>query len=356
MRINTASLLCLAAFAAPMAAQQVLGILRGGDLMTIPLDGGRQRDLGACGLTECTAMTLLNGSLVIAGAANGQPRLITMNQVTGEVLHSTFTSERFSALFEHPHTGELFGVVDRTDDDGIALVSAVTGQVAVPRSTGFGAITAVGRRFGELYAWDRVAGLLELDPDTGVAIDRLPDIGSLGAEIAFLFSDIHGQLFGGRNFMFAVSLQGFPERRFGLGADYRGAVPYAGSLLGFGQPCGGAGQLAVLGDAIPDTTLEFTTRVGARLAPGVLYLGASRDSFAGVPLPISLDGLLGQRGCQLLVSPDVPVPMPSDLAGDASLRLRLRAPGFAVTLHAQHFALVGDRVAVSSGVSAVIAR
>lgn len=88
---------------------------------------------------------------------------------------------------------------------------------------------------------------------------------------------------------------------------------------GGGQP----GAVPALGaDGTPLVGSSFTLRLAraAASAPCSLIVGASRQSWGAIPLPLALDGA-GAPGCALLVSADVFLPWAADASGAASLAI-----------------------------------
>ena len=111
----------------------------------------------------------------------------------------------------------------------------------------------------------------------------------------------------------------------------------AGGLRPFGTGCPAAApSLTTAGGALPwlgDTLrFEFRAAVGTARRP-LLWLGASRTVWRGSPLPLDL-GAYGLPGCDLLVAPDVGLPMTPIPTGIADVAVTVpRDP-----------ALIGSRV------------
>jgi hypothetical protein len=140
--------------------------------------------------------------------------------------------------------GTLFLIQDPTGfggtDDLYRLTSLdLTGQVATAElvgPTGFTAVQALTTSpLGALYAWDVNAGLLTVDPATGVATDVNPSQGGTGDIQAISFGP-DGRLFGARNSLFEIDPATGAFTELGLivsgdGANVRGlaAVPEPGT-------------------------------------------------------------------------------------------------------------------------------
>jgi hypothetical protein len=79
---------------------------------------------------------------------------------------------------------------------------------------------------------------------------------------------------------------------------------------------------------------------GRKSSGAAMLLGFSKTSWAGIPLPFDL-GLLGAKGCDLLVSWDILVPTVTDASGDAAVRLPLPAGKdmLGATFHSQFLVL-----------------
>lgn len=91
----------------------------------------------------------------------------------------------------------------------------------------------------------------------------------------------------------------------------------------FGSGCGARPALfSGYGVPQPGARVELTLAGAAPAAPHALFVGGSRTSWLGVPLPWTLPAELGfAHGCQLRVAPDVAIPFAVDAAGQGSLEL-----------------------------------
>ncbi len=100
------------------------------------------------------------------------------------------------------------------------------------------------------------------------------------------------------------------QRNYSDKALFQALIP--SQYKAFGKACPGSSGLPSLrGDA------SSLPKIGGRMrillsnipdkAPGLFYLGLSKTKYGGFPLPINL-GPLGMKGCNLLVSIDLPLP------------------------------------------------
>ncbi|GEM_PF-4601542 len=138
--------------------------------------------------------------------------------------------------------------------------------------------------------------------------------------------------------------------RYSDAAFFRALFP--SGYVPFGAACkGSAGTPSLAGNPLvpprPGSFLEILCRGVPAKASGLFYLGVSRTSFAGAPLPLALDAL-GMKGCALRVSIDLSFPF---LATLGSARLRLPLPPWTSLLGRSLFfqALVADPKANSLG-------
>lgn len=129
---------------------------------------------------------------------------------------------------------------------------------------------------------------------------------------------------------------------------------------GFGRPygagCNGASgqvQLTANGVFSIGQTVMLTSTNHAPSAPGVVLIGFSNTTFAGVPLPLLVDPLLGTVGCSLLTSAEITLGATTSAQAPASLVFPLTIPGptFGASFYTQHVCLepVPGGVSFSNG-------
>ena len=206
---------------------------------------------------------------------------------------------------------------------------------------------------GTLFAWDRLAGLLVINPVTGAIVRSFPGAVPSAHGCTFLVSNSDGRL-----------LCGFPEGPLfhlgevdpatgrvtdlgSIGTFYlHGCLPIGRRWWGaFGAPCNDVAGLPTLrlgGYAFlePGALVTATSDNHATGTIGTMIFGASNTVYGGQPLPLLLDPLLGTAGCSLYVSADVsllgstPAFVPALLA--FTFPIPAVAPGF--TFYAQHAA------------------
>lgn len=117
-----------------------------------------------------------------------------------------------------------------------------------------------------------------------------------------------------------------------------------GFAIPFGTACAGAfgpALLAVTGPYVVGASLLLRSSNHAPNSPGVLVLGLSDATWLGLPLPLSLDGLLGTSGCWLHVSGDATLAGLSTASAPSTLDFTLVLPAaFAgIRFYAQHVGL-----------------
>ncbi|MBL8898829.1 MAG: hypothetical protein JNM84_14415 [Planctomycetes bacterium] len=207
----------------------------------------------------------------------------------------------------------LYGI---TLSSGSRLVSidVSTGTITTIGPTTFSSIQGLAMHGGVLYGWDLSRGLVTIDPATGAGTDPFPTVGG-PTGLQYLCSHPDGRLLAGggstTNSLYSVDLTNGVATLIGVtsgASDLRGLEAVTGSSTSYGQACNGTFGLATL-------TVTGTLRAGGQListsvnhaagAPGILAVGLSASNWLGLPLPFSLDPLLGTNGCSLLQSLDV---------------------------------------------------
>ena len=305
---------------APVTAQELIAVDFQGQAFGVGLPAGTGRPIGPTGVSSCNAMALHDGQLYASSQVGlfGLRQLVRIDAITAQatVLFPNLPVD-LRGLTTRAGTDELYGIANGTPDR-LVRIDLTTGQVTTVGNTGLNAIQALESRSsaGFLFAWDANAGLVRIDEVTGVATDVDPAIGAQGVDIQFLTTVTTNNsltLFGGRSGLFEIDLQtGIVTTvvASGLG-DLRGAEPHSGRLSGFGTGCQAAAtaqaELQAKGTAMPGTAMQFFSLDHAPGAVGVFVLGLSNTIHLGVPLPANLDPVLGTVGCQLLVSPDLPL-------------------------------------------------
>jgi hypothetical protein len=133
-------------------------------------------------------------------------------------------------------------------------------------------------------------------------------------------------------------------------------VGAGGYAMPFGSSCAASHGPMVLrasGPFLVGSTVTTRSTNHVANAVGVLAFGLSRTNWLGVPLPLSLDPLLGTAGCDLLLSPDLTVAGIATAASPAELAISFVVPPtFAgQTLYLQHASLepVAGGLATSNG-------
>jgi len=276
-------------------------------------------------------------------AAGFQHHLDRLDKTTGHCTRIFNNVGDLRGLAAHPSVANtLCGILDGTGDR-LVSISVATGVVTVVGATGFAGIQALGERGGQLLAWDITAGLLRINPNTGVATDVNPNVGTNGAPIQFLATHTDGRLLGGQRELYRIDpATGVPTliASIAQGAfDLRGAEERVSFRQNFGTGCASvtAGNcvLTVSGTA-PGGFL--TASSGGHLAGrlGVLVLGFDNRATQGQTLPFLLDGLLGTVGCTLYTSIDVTRFGTVNASGFCNHALTLPTASAGLTLFAQH--------------------
>ena len=243
--------------------------------------------------------------------------------------------------------------------DNLVLVDLSIGTFTTIGPTGMTALQGLAFHQGTLYAWDLNLGLVTVDMLTGLATDPFPTSGFNGQGLC---SHPDGRL-----------LLGAPSGLHSIDpttgtatliaaitgvSDLRGIEAFGGFSTPFGQGCNGAfGPVAmsVGGNLSPGGTFTSTSTNHAASSFGVLIFGLSTTSNLGLPLPLSMDPILGTVGCNLYVSIDATLSAFTGAVGPANLQFSfVLPPGTAnAVFHVQHacFEAVPGGASFSNGVT-----
>ena len=343
------SILAFALFAsAHLPAQDLIGVGWAGQVVLVdsmtaavtPLGTGLpgQNALGhdASGNLWCTTRT--STTPYVYGFT-----LIDRNTGSATVVHSNTIDMR--GFCEAGGT-DLFGINDGAPDR-LVRVDTITGTWTTIGSTGYSSIQGLAMHQGTLYAWDLNSGVVVIDPNTGAATDPFPGVtGPTGLQ--FLCSHPDGRLLAGggssTNSLFSIDLTTGAANLIGVmtgATDLRGLESLGGFASPFGVGCSGASgpvTLTVTGNLNAGGNVIAASNNHASNALGAMVFGISTTSHQGLPLPLSLDPLLGTSGCTLYTSIDASVIGFSNSATPATLSFAFNlspASGGAV-FHIQH--------------------
>lgn len=217
------SLLCLIATTAfhGTAQADIIAIEFGGAVVDIDSSTGAATPVGPSGVNGALNAMARDGggTLYSAGATglNNDTNLYTLDALTGlatDVANLSFGAEvvsvrgmAFSAadtLFAVNNGG---GLTSTGVTDNLFTVNTTTGVgTLIGATSGFMGIQGLAfSPLDMLFAWDVGAGLLTIDPLTGVATDVNPAVGST-ANIQTLAFAPDGTLYGASNDLFTIAL------------------------------------------------------------------------------------------------------------------------------------------------------
>jgi hypothetical protein len=360
-----AASLSLALAPASLSAQELIAVDFLGNAHGVDAITGQPRLIGPTGVSSCNAMALHNGVLYAGARASvlGAFQLATIDPITA---HATVQFANLGVdlrgLCSNEGTNELFGIANLATDR-LVRIDVTTGVVTTVGSTGLSGIQALdaGGSAGFVFGWDVNVGLVRIDTTTGLATDVNPSLGTQGATIQFLTSvpTNNGLLFfGGNSALYAVDRLTGVVTQVGAGGlgDLRGAEQHRGVATPFGVGCAtvstGQAGISVKNDFLAGNTVAFTSSQHQSNCIGLLLVGLSNTDYQGIPLPLDVDPVFGTVGCDLLVSPDLQIPV---LANPAGLLVQpftlLTIRGF--VLHCQYAALeaVPGGFSFSNGIS-----
>lgn len=246
--------------------------------------------------------------------------------------------------------------------DNLVQVDLTAGTFTTIGPTGMTALQGLAMHNGTLYAWDLNLGLVTVDTLTGQATDPFPT-GGFNAQ--GLCSHPDGRLIvGGPSGLHSVDpttgMTTLIATITGL-SDLRGIEAFGGYSTPFGQGCNGAFgpvSMTVTGNLSPGGNLVSTSNNHAANSFGVLIFGLSTTQNLGLPLPLSMDPILGTVGCNLYVSIDATLSAFTSATAPATLQFAFPLPTWMANtgFHLQHacFEPVPGGASFSNGVTVQI--
>ena len=217
-------------------------VAHGADLVGISISGPVYHIDPATGLGSEVATTQggfnalgqdRGGRIVGVGTAPGLTELYEINPFDGSTTRLATSSPAMSVRgLAFSPSDVLYAIVDGGQSNGtfhldmLYRVDATTGEFTLI-GTDIGLTRTQGLEIsadGTLYGWDLTAGLVTIDPVTGLATDVNPDVSGFGVAIQTLVFDSRGTLFGGRNELYTIDPATGVTTRVGGGgySDVRG--------------------------------------------------------------------------------------------------------------------------------------
>jgi hypothetical protein len=236
-----------------------------------------------------------------------------VSALTGQYVRNVANIGDLRGLAAHATDPQLlYGILDGSPDL-LVTIDTTTGTRTTIGSTGRTGIQALTLFRGRLLAWDVSAGLMQLNPGTGLATDISAQIGGSGS-VQWLCAHADGRLLGGNQALFeidpATGNPTFVASVAGGTFDIRGAEQRMPLQQSFGQGCNTAlnvpSVLSVSGGNAPGPIL-FQSLQHQPGAFGALILGFVHHSTPQQQLPLSLDALLGTSGCTVYQTLDIVV-------------------------------------------------
>ncbi len=342
--------------AAPVSAQDLLGVAWGGQVVRIDSHSGATVPVGSglAGL-NCLARSASGTYWSVQRLSSTSFALVTVDPNTGA---GTFFSGCYDirGLSQGPG-GDLYGVRDGASSDLLVRINTSNGLVTTIGACGFTGIQGLATHQGVLYAWDVFDGLLVVNPTTGAATDPFPG-GVVPPYLQSLCSHPDGRLLvgggdsAGVDSLYVVdvatgatTLLG-PMTSGGGGGpvDFRGIEPLGAYIAPYGQGCDGEYGpvvLSVTGTPHIGGYLATTSTNHAANSVGLIVFGGDSLQYLGVPLPLLLDPVFGTLGCTLYTSIDGSFVMVSGPTGPAQMQFGFTWPASAgpSLVHVQHVCL-----------------
>ena len=226
--------------------------------------------------------------------------------------------------------------------DSLALVDVATGQVTTIGATGLSGLQSIVAKNGVLYGFDLTAGLVALNPATGLATDVNGAIGGTGTNIQWLAFRADGTLVGGGATLFTIDLNTGATAAFGPTLpDLRGAELWQNFTRTFGTGCAGATGAVTMTASLTGTgpiLLQTTSVHHAVGVAGIAVFGLSNTAYNGAPLPLLLDPIFGTSGCRLYANVDATIGGIGS-GGSLAIPFTFPAPVDVFPFFVQHFAL-----------------
>lgn len=207
--------------------------------------------------------------------------------------------------------GGIYAVRDAAPNDEVVHIDTDTGVVTVRGSTNHSAIQGLEDPFGGEKAWDVNAGMLQINLLTGATNDPFLAVIDPSGLQYMARHPVTNERYVGRGTLYRLDTGTGTttfQVTFAGNPDIRGLEFTASRDERYGQSCPGAnghpfinlaGPFAGGQPMVVDSTQHTPGTVGLQL------IGASEDSYAGLPLPLSLDPLLGTSNCFLNTSAEV---------------------------------------------------
>lgn len=258
---------------------------------------------------------------------------------------------------------DLFAI-QQASSDMLVRIDTGTGTSTTIGSTGFAGLQGLAEHQGVLYGWDINLGLVIIDPNTGAGVDPFPGLGGPSG-LQYLCSHPDGRLLVGggstTNSLYTVDVTTGSTTLIGVttgASDLRGLEPLGGFATSFGTGCNGAGgpvTLTVTGNLRANGNAVAVSNNHGSNALGAMVIGISTLSHQGLPLPASLDPILGTSGCTLYTSIDATVIGFSSASAPATLTFAfgLSPAAAGAIFHMQHacFEPVTGGLSWSNGVT-----
>ncbi|HEX5050286.1 MAG TPA: hypothetical protein VFZ65_00810 [Planctomycetota bacterium] len=307
LRTVPLAVFCLVtAAAAPVSAQDMIGLTFSGEIYAVDSMTGASTLLGA-GLYGHTCMARDDaGVLWTVSRTFLGPQQFFLTRLDPSTLNLQIVANCHAMLaLADAGNGAVYGVESAPGANQLVRLDTSTGARTVIGSTGEN-ITGMTSFQGLLYAWGHNSGLGTINTDTGVFTDV--GVGSGATDVQWLAVRPDGALIGGADSFYTFDPTTGVPTLYAQGNPYLHGAEATGMLIPYGSGCQGV-QLAGSGTLLPGSLL-ITRSTGYPPGGsvvgigGALIFGTSRTSFAGVPLPYDLDPMFGTNGCSLWASID----------------------------------------------------
>ncbi|MFY9345179.1 MAG: hypothetical protein WAT39_22005 [Planctomycetota bacterium] len=330
---RTVPFLAAALFAGVVSAQDAIGVTFAGQVLRLDTTSGAVTVLATgTGGKNCLTFDNDNRLWTVVRPNAAQPiwRLALIDPFTGaeSLPFPTVNVGDLRAMCIARALGGVFAIRAATPTDELIHIDTDTGAIASIGFTNHAGIQGLEDPFGGAKAWHVTAGMLLIDLATGFSND--PFLGVVDPT-ALQFMCRHGETnerFVGRGSLYRLNTSNGTTTlvvNFAGNPDLRGMEFTRSRRENFGSPCPltGAPFLTLQLPFLAGSVMQTTTNNAASGALGALIIGFSEDSYAGLPLPLLLDPLLGTSGCNLHVSGDIVV---AGVAASGGLSVDLFVP------------------------------
>ncbi len=308
------AMLMLGLFAVTTQAQDMIGVVANGDILRIDSTTGATSLLatGAPGKNGL-AFARDNRLWTVVQSTPNTYHLRVINPVNGSETQPFGVANcgDLRGLAMDLNSNNLFAIRNNAVADELVHVNTTTGAITLVAATGFTGIQALDTTPNGPKAWDLNLGMLNVFYATGATSDPFPAIGGPATLQYMATNPADGKTSVGRGTLYELNrATGATTLQVAIAGnpDLRGLEFTTSRAIFIGNGCNGANgpvSMSLMNPFAAGGTMSSASLNHQPGCAGVMVLGASRDLWGTIPLPMDVDPLLGTSGCSLYVSADV---------------------------------------------------